>query len=79
MSCVLCRDCSPDCLVAVILALRTAIYLPDDWVVRKGEVSILSLLSSLLPLLSSLSPHLSLLHYLFSSLFKLIYVVVGLN
>jgi hypothetical protein len=32
------KNCTTDCLIAVIIALKSAIYLPDDWVVRKGEV-----------------------------------------
>jgi hypothetical protein len=31
------HNCSNECLVAIVVVLRSAIYLPDDWVVRKGE------------------------------------------
>jgi signal-transduction protein with cAMP-binding, CBS, and nucleotidyltransferase domain len=27
-----------ECLIAVIIALKNSVYLPDDWIVKKGEV-----------------------------------------
>jgi hypothetical protein len=32
------RNCAQECLVALMFTLRTVIYLPEDWIIRKGEV-----------------------------------------